>query len=115
MRLLVTGPRAFKEQHMLYCALDALKPTEVIHGGAEGADTFAGSWARFNGVRETERSYPEHLGKAGGVLRNQYMLDTFNPDMVLACSTDGLDKGTNDCVTRALKMGIPVVRLVCVI
>ncbi len=112
MRLLVTGPRTFRNASLLNRVLDTLQPTEVIHGGAEGADSFAGAWARFNGVKEIDRSYPDHLGKAGGVLRNQYMLDQFNPDLVRACATDGPDRGTNDCVTRALKMNIPVIRLV---
>lgn len=113
MRVLVTGPRAFKNRGALRGALDILAPTSVVHGDADGADTFAGEWARDNGVEEIARAYPEHLGKGGGPLRNIYMLDTFQPDLVLACRTmHGPDAGTLHCIKAAFYRSIVVLQLI---
>lgn len=71
----------------------------------------AGQWARDNKKIEVRRDYPGLLGRAGGPLRNQYMLDHCTPDLVLACRTLGPDAGTTDCVRRARAMNIPVLVL----
>lgn len=98
---------------MLRRALIALNPTSVVHGAADGADTFAGEWARDEGIEEIARPYPDHLGKGGGPLRNAYLLDTFQPDLVLACRTiHGPDAGTLDCIKAAFYRGLVVLQLV---
>lgn len=116
MILLITGGRTFceaipdksREQFMaervaLGFALDFISPTRIIHGGAKGADRWAGIWADKRGV-------PCHVEPAtgpwpaAGPLRNQRMVD-MKPDM--GCAFPG-DRGTADCVARMEKAGIPV-------
>lgn len=113
LRVLVTGPRAFTKRDKLWAVLTALQPYSVVHGDADGTDTFAGQWARENDSHEIAREYPDHLAKGGGPLRNIYMLDTFEPDLVVACRTPGgPDAGTLHCIEAAFKRGIPVVQVI---
>lgn len=114
MRLLVTGPRAFNDQERLFDALHALKPCVLIHGFADGADMLVHEWAITRAGYPIEvhvKPYPNHLGRAGGPLRNQYLIEQYAPDLVLACRTNGPDAGTRDCMARAIEHGIPVVQL----
>ena len=102
--------RGVAEVRKLFDFLDALHSetpiSEIIHGGARGADTQAGLWARWRtvAVRVFEANW-EQEGKAAGVLRNQLMLEEGRPDLLVAFSGG---RGTADCVLRARKMGIPV-------
>ena len=57
MRLLVTGARAWKDKQLLRDALDLVHVhttwvTSIVHGGAKGADSMAGAWARSRDVPE---------------------------------------------------------------
>ena len=73
----------------------------VIHGGANGIDSMADSWAAA--TRTKREVYPvtpeewEKLGKAAGSIRNGVML-TKEPDLVLAFPGGN---GTLDMVIRA--------------
>ena len=53
--LAVCGSRTWFDKTKLWQALDEWvakngKPTELVHGGAVGADTMADEWAKENGV-----------------------------------------------------------------
>lgn len=111
MRVLVTGPRAFTDRMALWNALEALKPDVIIHGEADGADTFAGHWAHNHRVAEFSKPFGKLLGKGGGPLRNAYLIEQYIPDLVVACRTTGPDRGTRDCMARAIERGIPVLQL----
>lgn len=85
--------------------------TQIVHGGARGADRMAGHVAKGLGypVHVHEADWNAH-GKAAGILRNQEMLDR-HPDieLVLAFHDDlAHSKGTGDMVRRARAAGIPV-------
>lgn len=73
----------------------------IIHGGANGIDSMADSWA--SATRTKKEVYPvtpeewEKLGKAAGSIRNGFML-TKEPDLVLAFPGGN---GTADMVVRA--------------
>jgi len=113
MRLLVCGGRDYSDEESLYRALNILNPSFIIHGDCSGADKLAGRWANMNLVQQaactvTQADYDRH-GKAAPVIRNQEMLERWKPNMVLA--TPG-GRGTDDMIRRALKMEVPVVRLV---
>lgn len=58
--------------------------TEIIEGGATGADTIAGWWAGVNQVTRTTvpANWKKH-GKSAGPIRNQAML-ALRPDLVIA-------------------------------
>lgn len=79
---------------------------KIVHGGARGADTLGGKWARENGVVEKvyKADWGTH-GKAAGVIRNQEMLDSNTVELVIAFPGG---KGTSDMVSRAKKSGIEV-------
>lgn len=107
MRVLVCGGRRYSDKSRLFAALDALpvKPTVIIHGGACGADTLAGTWARCRGIYEVRVPADWSLGKVAGHLRNQKMLDEQAPDYCVAFPGG---RGTDDMVKRCKRAGLPV-------
>jgi len=114
MRVLVTGGRDFTDFQSVSLMLSRmdlinLPPiTELCHGGARGADTLCGAWAKGHGIPVTvmKPDWNKH-GKAAGVLRNQDMLDQFKPDALVAFPGG---RGTADMVRRAESAGVPVYR-----
>lgn len=90
MRVLVCGGRDFVDRKFLEEVLDDLNtrrgPFEVvIHGGARGADTLAGLWAKRRGV--PIELYPADWGRHGrsaGPVRNAEMLTRGRPDLIIA-------------------------------
>jgi hypothetical protein len=111
MRLLVCGPRGFRDFARLCAWLDLLAPTVLIHGDAVGADRLAGRWgANRAGVEVLV--FPanwEQFGKAAGHLRNARMLREGLPDMVLPCPNGG--PGTRNMVKQARLAGVPVLEV----
>jgi hypothetical protein len=107
VKVLVCGGRDYVDQAALNDVLDSLDLqapiTQVIHGGARGADHMAGVWASGAGVwvRIFRADWGTH-GKAAGPIRNQRMLDEGKPDLVVACSGG---TGTADMVRRAQEAG----------
>lgn len=108
----------------------------VVHGGCPtGADATAAAWCRLirksgndpvigRDLRLREEPHPadwKRHGRRGGPIRNQEMVDA-GADLVLAfvmpCTLKGcagkpehVTHGTQDCITRAEKAGIPVRRI----
>lgn len=111
--VLVCGNRKWLNRSLIESKLIRFyKDTKIIHGGATGADSLAGSIAEHLGYKVTVfRADWEAHGCAAGPIRNRKMLDT-KPDLVLAFY-HGPCKGTADCVAEAMRRGIPV-ELVCV-
>lgn len=108
MKVLVCGSRGFNDLQLLEGVLDALGPTEIIHGDARGADRIAGAYAERLGI--VCRRFPaawETYGRRAGYVRNQQMLDEGQPDIVIAF-WDGESKGTWNMIRLAEKSKIPV-------
>lgn len=82
--------------------------THVVHGGARGADTQAGVWAKLKGLHEVkvEALWDIH-GKAAGSIRNRAMLQLLSNDDVVIAFPGG--RGTADMTSRALKQGLSVI------
>jgi len=81
--------------------------TEVIAGGARGADSIAANFAKGLGL--TVREFPADwivYGRSAGFRRNVEMLDQ-EPDLVIAF-WDGKSTGTAHTRREAEKRGIPV-------
>lgn len=78
----------------------------IITGGADGYDRAAYDWGVVNWCMVTEHpaNWKEH-GRAAGPIRNQYMLDTHDIELVVAFPGG---RGTADMVRRARKAGVPV-------
>lgn len=106
--VLVCGGRDFDDAQLFVGGMSLLprKPTRIIHGGAKGADTMAGTWAAMNGVPcEVYQADWATYGKAAGPVRNAEMLEYGKPDAVIAFRGG---RGTEDMVKKARKAGIEV-------
>lgn len=116
MKVLVTGSRHWINVTLIDTTLTNLNPDIVIHGGAKGADTIAGMWARIRG--KIERVYPaqwDKYGKAAGTNRNLQMLacenliELDNPiDCVVAFPLPN-SIGTHHMLKIAKAAGVPCV------
>ena len=111
-KVLVCGGRDFKDAALLdrvLCEVDnRVSIGEIIHGGANGADTMAGCWAEKHNIHVTvfKADWSRH-GKAAGPRRNEKMLYEGKPDYVVAFPGG---RGTAHMVGIALKAGVPVTR-----
>lgn len=88
MRILICGGRDYKNKERVFEVLDWLVTADeghhICHGGARGADTLAGLWAKSRKVKCTVFPADWSLGRSAGVLRNLQMLDEFRPQLVIA-------------------------------
>lgn len=112
VKVLVCGGRTFNARSFVFGTLDhyheMLGITDLAHGGAKGADTLAGEWAKANGVRvHVFRADWDRFGKSAGYKRNVLMYETFKPDLVLAFPGG---KGTAMMAEIASKGGTDVQR-----
>ncbi len=110
MKVLVCGGRDFLNAWLAFMWLDKLHAEVgikvVVHGGAPGADSLSGEWAKSRGM--TVEPYPadwNRLSNAAGSARNAKMLREAKPDMVFALPGG---RGTLDMVSQAKAAGIPV-------
>lgn len=108
-RVLIYGSRNCLDSDAIRDTVFLLpKDAVVIHGGAGGADSLAGRWARHYGLRE--EVYPAHWakhGKAAGPIRNQQMIDEGKPTRAYGFRSDGESRGTDDMTRRLVAAGIP--------
>lgn len=110
-RIVVTGGRDYDNpQHLelILGRMHAASPiTELAQGECPtGADAMAKAWARSQGI--TVKEYAADwlvYGRSAGPVRNQFMLDDFRPDSVVAFPGN---RGTADCVRRARKANLTV-------
>lgn len=107
MKLLICGSRWWSDEFAVLDEVSKLKPTEIIVGGARGADYFAAKAAiNYDILCTTFYADWSRHGKAAGPIRNQDMVDQ-KPDHCLAFVLPG-SRGTWDTVNRCKKAGIPV-------
>lgn len=113
-RVLICGSRSWRNREAIRSWLAKLQDwgyTELIEGGAAGADSIAREEAKLIGFKVTEfKAQWDKFGRAAGPIRNQQMLNEGKPDMVVAFHDDIVhSKGTKDMVSRAEKASIRVV------
>ena len=107
MKVLVCGSRSWANIEAIADVLRTLpRGSEVIHGGARGADRLAATCAQALGLTVTEYPADWSNGKRAGLARNLVMLDQ-RPDVVLAF-WDGRSTGTLHTITEAVRRSIPV-------
>lgn len=124
MRVMVTGSRYVVDFHKVWKTLDrvyaSLKEDEtltVLVGDCPtGADKFASEWN--GGPKHTDtkvfKADWKKYGRSAGPTRNQAIVDDGDIDLCLAFLQEGaLNRGTNDCIERARKARIPVVKEWC--
>jgi hypothetical protein len=115
VKILFTGGRDFTNKAaverlfnaLFDCADEPFFP-KVIVGDARGLDNIVREISNERGYEvEVFKANWEAEGRVAGFNRNQRMVDT-KPDLCIA-SPGG--RGTQDCVDRCHKAGIPVLRL----
>ena len=115
MILLITGDREWKDLSLIQETLKFYPDTTtIIQGGCKGADDLSRIAARRLGIKPiTYMADWNTQGLAGGILRNQQMLDEGKPDLVLAFHDDIVNsKGTRDMIIRA-NISVVEVHLIC--
>ena len=78
----------------------------VVHGGSGSLDWMVDVLARHIGMKvEIHRADWQRHGRAAGPIRNQEMVDLGADLLVAYPLPEG--RGTQDCIKRAVKAGIP--------
>ena len=109
MKLIIAGSRTFTDYQMLCQVLapDRHRITQVITGGARGADQLGYRWAWKHTVRhQLFRAEWERFGKSAGMRRNHQMAQA--GDVLVAC-WDGQSPGTGPMIQCMEQRGKPVV------
>jgi aspartokinase-like uncharacterized kinase len=114
MKVIVCGGRTYSDRSAVFGALDALRQRVpygtliIIQGGSTGADALAREWAtaRIQSCANAPADWRRY-GRAAGPLRNQEMIDNYNPQLVMAFPGGS---GTADMVRRARDAGIEVIQ-----
>jgi hypothetical protein len=113
MKILVCGGRDYLNYGKVKEVLDSITQDTlnvcIIQGGAKGADYLAKKWAEENGVAcmEFKANWNVHE-KAAGPIRNKWMLDFGNPDLVVSFPGGA---GTKNMETWTNKYEIPLKRI----
>lgn len=102
-RILVCGGRDYNNANHVNEVLDSVRnfygEVCIVQGGAKGADRLAKQWAELHAIPcfQCDANWECYDNKAGSI-RNQWMLELFKPDLVLAFPGNW---GTHDMVKRA--------------
>jgi hypothetical protein len=107
--ILICGDRNWTDFKEIDSFLDSIlleyrrQDITIVEGDCRGADKIAGFIAFGKGMKvRKEPADWKKYGKAAGPIRNQYMLDKYKPDMVVAFHNDYENsKGTKDMCERA--------------
>lgn len=102
MKFAIVGSRTFKDYFLLKERLSKFKISEIISGGADGADFLAERYAEEYSIKLTV--FPadwEKFGKRAGYVRNIQIVDKC--DLVYAF-WDGKSKGTKHSIDYARKI-----------
>jgi hypothetical protein len=111
MKLVIAGSHRFTDYQRLCQALapDRHRITQVLTGGAQGAERLGYRWAWKHAVKhQLCRADWERFGKTAGVRRNHQMAQAGD---VLVMFGDGLTPGTAHLIQCMQALGKPVVRV----
>lgn len=111
MKTIIAGGRDFKDYNLLKKQVDYYREhkgniTEIVSGGANGADTLGEHYAaEYNiPVKIFLADWNKH-GRAAGPMRNKQMADYAD---VLIAVWDGQSKGTKNMIDQMNKLNKPV-------
>lgn len=118
MKVLVCGGRMFgvkdeARRLLMFRTLAALHErhrfTEILEGGAPGADASAATFGRLNDIRvRTFKADWDAHGRAAGPIRNRRMMEEGKPELVIAFPGG---RGTADMVEVAKEAGVKVIEV----
>ena len=109
MKLIVAGSRTFTDYQLLcqQLASDKHHITQVLTGGARGADQLGYRWAWKHAIRhQLFRADWERFGKSAGVRRNHQMAQAGD---LLVCFWDGVSTGSAHMISCMQQLGKPCV------
>lgn len=113
MKCIIAGSRTVTDKEILLCAL-AFCPwtreiTEVISGGAAGADALGEEWAKSQKLRIVvmEADWIAY-GRTAGPRRNRDMARYAAPDGILIALWDGKSRGTENMIKEARTLHLKV-------
>ena len=106
MKLAIVGSRDFDDYEFLKKIINYHPCTQIISGGARGADTMAKRYAAEHGIPMQE-FFPDWYahGKSAGFLRNEQIVESCDE---LVAFWDGKSRGTQHSMTMAEEAGKPV-------
>lgn len=108
-RIIVCGGRDYTDRERVFAVLDELRPLEIAHGGAKGADALALEWARARNVPyKTYLALWATEGRQAGPIRNRRMFSSFEPDGTVAFPGG---RGTTDMENVTIDGGAWLVRI----
>ena len=109
MRAAIIGSRSFGDMSLLEKTLSDYvdEISEVVSGGARGADSLGAAWAKSRGI-PTNIFLPEwdKYGRGAGFVRNKLIVE--NSDVVFAF-WDGMSKGTKSSMDMAQMIGKKII------
>ena len=109
MKTIIAGCRDWTDAWMVGHAISGCSwnITEIVSGGARGADKLGERWAKENDVplRVFPADWDSH-GKAAGPIRNKQM--AVYADAILVF-WDGQSRGTKNMIGEAVKQGLTAV------
>jgi hypothetical protein len=114
VHVVVTGSRDWSDAVLIRAVIGRLPPgSTVIVGGARGADGLAEEAARASGhTVVVERADWRAHGRGAGMRRNRLMLDRLaalpDTDRRVIGFWLGRSPGTRDCLTEAMRRGLPL-------
>ena len=109
MKTIICGGRDYSFSNADFALMDQLKDslpiTEIVSGGAKGADAYGEIWARLNCMPVTQFPANWNLhGKSAGPIRNAQMAAYSDAVVAFPGGT-----GTADMVRRAKANGLKVI------
>ncbi len=106
MKLAIVGSRDFDDYEFLKKMIQYHPCTQIISGGARGADTLAKRYAVEHGIplREFIPDW-DTFGKSAGFRRNEQIVKACDE---LVALWDGISRGTKHSIDLADKAGKPV-------
>jgi hypothetical protein len=109
MKLIIAGSRTFTDYQRLCQTLAPQRHlvTQVITGGARGADQLGYRWAWKHAIKhQLFRADWERFGKSAGVRRNHQMAQAGD---MLVCFWEGVSKGSAHMISCMQQLGKPCV------
>lgn len=99
MKVAVIGSRNFSNYNLLKAILDEIFITQIVSGGAKGADTLAERYAKENKI-PTKIFLPDwnKHGVSAGFIRNT---DIINDADYVVAFWDNKSNGTRDSINKA--------------
>jgi len=110
MKYAIIGSRSFNDYDKLKSVLDEYdNVTEIISGGAKGADSLGALYAANHDIKLTIFKPNWSIGRHAGLLRNTKIVQ--ESDIIIAF-WDGKSKGTLNSINTAGKLGKHCVKII---